>query len=314
MIDKTAYIIKHFPDKNPTANGEINVCCPFHDDSTPSFSINIDSGMFICRSASCGLKGGFPYFYKLMENIDFWTDVYRDISQTSSDFDISDIFKEKKRKAKINVGFPPDWMIEPIVSLEYLNSRNLGEDIVKQFGLLYGKSGQYETVPVAGSIIVPVWDIDGTYKTFQVRYLSKKALTRWSGPPGSPISDCLYGGWLVSEQDKELWIVEGASDVWNMTNFGARAVGLNTKEASSAQLLKIHKLCNTYNLLPIICLDGDVPLLSVKAKRDFIGELFFELSALGLSPEVVILEPEEDPGNLSYERYEEIRREINNNA
>ncbi|MDC1299909.1 CHC2 zinc finger domain-containing protein [bacterium] len=299
-----------FPDGNPTSRGEINVCCPFHNDSSPSFSINIESGMFICRSASCGLKGGFPYFYKLMENIESWTDVYKEISQTSSDFDISDIFKEKKKKEKIDVGFPPDWMVEPIVSLEYLSSRNLGSDIIQNFGLLYGKTGEYGKVHVSGSIIVPVWDIDGSYKTFQVRYLNEKARPRWSGPLGSPISDCLYGGWLASERDDELWIVEGASDVWNMSNFGARAVGLSTKEASASQLLKIHQLCSSYDLLPIICLDGDVPILSMKAKRDFIGELFFELSALSLSPEVVILNPEEDPGNISYERYAEIRSSI----
>jgi len=310
MIDMKAYIVSKFPYKRPTQNGEINVCCPFHDDASPSFSINMETGMFICRSARCGLRGGFPYFYKLMENIESWTDVYKDLKQTSSDFDISDIWKEKVEVKSEEIGFPPNNLWEPIGSLEYLSSRNLGQDIIDAFGLVYGKVGKYKEATLTGSIIAPLWDLDGTYKTFQVRYLNNKSKVRWGGPEGSSIGNILYGGWLVSEKDTELWIVEGASDVWNMYNFGARAVGLNTKEASAAQLTRIYKLCTNYNLLPIICLDGDVPLLSVKAKKDFIGSLFYELSALGLSPEIVILNPEEDPGSLSYERYNEVRRTI----
>jgi len=310
MIDKRAYIVSKFPYKRPTQNGEINVCCPFHDDSSPSFSINMETGMFICRSASCGLRGGFPYFYKLTENIESWTDVYKALKQTSSDFDISDIFKEKKTLKHEDIGFPPKELWESIGSLDYLTSRGLGPETVEAFGLVYGKLGKYKEAHLAGSIIAPIWDLDGSYKTFQVRYLNEKARVRWGGPTGSPIGNILYGGWLVSEGDKELWIVEGASDVWNMHTFGARAVGLNTKEASAAQLTRIYKLCTSYNLLPIICLDGDVSFLSIKAKKDFIGSLFYELSALGLSPEVVMLNPEEDPGNISYDRYGEIRRTI----
>ena len=32
-------------------------CCPFHDDHTPSFCVNLDSGGFKCHSSSCGVSG-----------------------------------------------------------------------------------------------------------------------------------------------------------------------------------------------------------------------------------------------------------------
>lgn len=37
--------------------------CPFHDDRRPSFSMNIQNGMWLCFS--CGLKGDLKYFLKL---------------------------------------------------------------------------------------------------------------------------------------------------------------------------------------------------------------------------------------------------------
>lgn len=32
-------------------------CCPFHPDSNPSFTVNLESGTFRCMSSSCGVKG-----------------------------------------------------------------------------------------------------------------------------------------------------------------------------------------------------------------------------------------------------------------
>lgn len=33
-------------------------CCPFHPDGNPSFTMNLESGAFLCMSSSCGVKGG----------------------------------------------------------------------------------------------------------------------------------------------------------------------------------------------------------------------------------------------------------------
>ena len=32
-------------------------CCPFHPDSNPSFTMNLESGAFRCMSSSCGIAG-----------------------------------------------------------------------------------------------------------------------------------------------------------------------------------------------------------------------------------------------------------------
>ena len=45
--------------------------CPFHDDSRPSLSVNVDSGAFKCFA--CGVKGGDVLaFHRLLNNQSFF--------------------------------------------------------------------------------------------------------------------------------------------------------------------------------------------------------------------------------------------------
>ncbi len=302
-MDKTSYILKKFPNKTPNSSGTIHTICPFHNDYTPSFSINVYSGLFICGSVSCGVRGSFPYFYKLMEKIESWKDVFKDLKGITTNFEFEDIFeKSKKIKKDIINDFPSNEFLEDLAEVDYLIKRKLGKDIVEMFGLKYGLRGFCGGISIKNSIVIPVWDIDNKYKTFQVRYLTDDHKKRWKNPVGSPIQSMLYGGWLISSYSKYLWVVEGASDVWNMFNLGEQAVGLNTKEPSASQLNKIKVLCDFYNLIPIICLDGDASkALKVKG-LSFSQYLFNELSAFGLDCKIVDLDYDEDPGGLSLER------------
>lgn len=45
--------------------------CPFHDDQSPSFSVNIESGLFRCFS--CNAKGDIFGFYQKVKGVDFST-------------------------------------------------------------------------------------------------------------------------------------------------------------------------------------------------------------------------------------------------
>jgi DNA primase len=49
---------------NIKSSGPNNIMarCPFHDDSTPSFAINTENGLWICHG--CGLKGGLSDFFR----------------------------------------------------------------------------------------------------------------------------------------------------------------------------------------------------------------------------------------------------------
>jgi len=302
MVDKTHYILSKFPNCSPNMKGTINTHCPFHDDVRPSFSIDIEEGLFICGSKSCGIRGNFPLFYKLMENIDSWKQVWDDLKEKSTNFNINDVFKSADYTKELEISeFPPDSLLEPLAQVDYLLNRGIGQDVIDKFGLKYGIYGKATGISITGSIVCPVWDIDGRYMTFQVRYLKPDASMRWCNPSGSPIQHLLYGGWLVSSDKNTLWLVEGASDVWRLASYGIQAVGLNTKEASPSQLNKITKLCKYMNLTPVVCMDGDAQEANEK--------LFNEVEALGFDAVLIKLDYEEDPGGLQYSRVVELWRD-----
>ena len=302
MIDKSEYILSKFPEANQTSSGKLHTYCPFHDDRKPSFSIDLEEGFFICGSSSCGVRGTFPLFYKLMENINSWKEVWDDLKSTSTDFRIDDLFKTEEAKSSINsfVEFPSSECLEAIGDIDYLSDRQLGRNVIDSFGLMYGKVGKIGKINISGTIVCPVWDIDGSYRTFQLRCLSKNSESRWINPPGSPIQHLLYGGWSLTPDTGFLWIVEGASDVWKLFSYGIQAVGLNTKEASPSQLNKIIKSCRYLGLRPVVCLDADALIAG--------GKLYDELFACSLNPLFVELEGKEDPGSLSLDRLDEVWR------
>ena len=62
--------LEHFKDqvKDPSASQWL-VCCPFHDDETPSFSINVDEGIYNCKATCCGIKGTAIDFYRRTKHI-----------------------------------------------------------------------------------------------------------------------------------------------------------------------------------------------------------------------------------------------------
>ena len=53
--------------KNIKISGdEIHCCCPFHKENKPSFSINLETGKYICFSGKCGKKGNLVSFISQM--------------------------------------------------------------------------------------------------------------------------------------------------------------------------------------------------------------------------------------------------------
>lgn len=310
FLDVRGYILSKFPDKTPSSGGQLHTQCPFHDDNSPSFSIDIDRGVFVCGSPRCGVRGSFAYFYKLMEGIESWAQVYRDLRVTQVTPDIEALLAahpEKKRNYWISE-FPQAPQVEPIVSVAYLTERGIGPEIVGRFGLLYGRSGDSAGIFIGDSIVVPVYDLNGAYITFQVRYLNPDAKLRWRTPTGSPIQNVLYGGWLVSGTSGELWVVEGPSDVWNMAKLGCEAVGLFTKEASAAQLNRLRDLSVRLGVKLVVCMDGDAVVQKRNGKVvDYGRKIYDELCAFGLDPALVHLEKDEDPGALSASRLAQVR-------
>lgn len=309
-IDQREYILSRFPDAAVTSSGRIHTKCPFHDDRSPSFSIDVNRGVFICGSSRCGLKGNFPKFYKLSENIT-WAEVFEKLGSKelfdSVDELLSKVNPYQERKLiQIEIPFPTEDCLDDVPYTEYLRDRDLDPQTLRNFGVRYGTRGHFSNISIYNSLVAPVFDVNGKYWTFQVRYLGTGM--RWKNPVGSNIHSLLYGGWYISDGDY-LFIVEGPSDVWKMAQFGLNAVGLFTKRASDNQLNRIKILCQHYDLKPVVMLDGDASVANDKGDNPA-ENIYCELAAYGLNPKIVYLEYSEDPGSISRERVDQILRSI----
>jgi len=83
-------IIKFKVSKN---NGQATGRCPFHEDSNPSFSVNLKNGVFYCHG--CGAKGSVFDFFMKKNNIDFKTSLLRLA-------DIAGVKSQKNKKPRVN--------------------------------------------------------------------------------------------------------------------------------------------------------------------------------------------------------------------
>ena len=312
MIDVQEYIAGQFPGKRFNSAGNLHANCPFHDDATKSFSIT-QSGMFICGSTKCGVRGNFAFFYKLSEGIT-WKQVQDDLKVVApkDNLDMATLFtRQELDKAQVINEWPAN--TEPLGDLEYFEHRGFTaqevDDLGTKYGLRYGLGGYCEGVDIEASIVVPVYDTQGTYRTFQVRYLDPEKWSRWKNPLNSPLQDLLYGGWCIPETEKVVWVVEGASDTWNLSRYGFSAVGVFTKEATCAQMTALYEMGTQLGLHYLVCLDGDAHSQHKAFGKDYCARLDSELKAFGLNSSIVYLGADEDPGSLSERRVQELYAE-----
>lgn len=312
MVDRESYILSKFPDCRSNRDGNLTCTCPFHGGTGINFSINVESGLFICYSANCGIRGNFASFYKMMEGISNWRDVYDALKKSSPTTSMDELFgKKKSKEEKINstIPFPIIPFIEPIQSVKYLEDRSLGQDIVQTFNLWYGVDGEFGKVNITKSIVFPIYDINGEYRSWQCRILGDngKNSSRWMSPIDNPNHNLLYGSWLIDSSVDYFWVVEGASDVWNLKNYGISSVALFTKSCSSVQLEKLVYLSRFYDAKPIVCMDGDARPKDIFSKgKDYNNLLYNKLVASGLDAKKIDLRYEEDPGGLDTTRIDEL--------
>ena len=68
-IDYRNFYQRHIPGFKFNGNPEVKCLCPFHPDTNPSLSINIEKGLFLCRA--CGETGNAIQFVQKKYGVDF---------------------------------------------------------------------------------------------------------------------------------------------------------------------------------------------------------------------------------------------------
>ena len=122
-------------------------CCPFHNEKTPSFSIDRDKQLFHCFG--CGASGNFVQLVMRLEGLDY-KDAIRQLAERANitipetGVRESNAITEKKELIlemnKIAARFFYDSLIDPKIGREargYFSSRKLSKDTIITFGLGY---------------------------------------------------------------------------------------------------------------------------------------------------------------------------------
>jgi len=169
--------------------------CPFHDDKNPSFSMNLDTGLYCCHG--CDVKGNAYYFAKTMKHPtpSRWIDDGHNQSPYP---------KNGKRATEIDL-----WN----KAKEY--QKNLTADWIKEskraMGMLVGEDKQ-------GRLTFPYFDEDGDVVGIKHHKGKNGESPYWEGDGACK----WYGLHLLKgfDRNKPLYICEGEKDCLRMLSLG----------------------------------------------------------------------------------------------
>lgn len=278
--------------------------CPLHDDSSPSFSINVDTGRWLCRSVSCGERGSSVV--SLISKIEKIP--YRDaakIAQVRMPLYSHDDFEELVAGMATPKRAPvfsklPDCIsaVSPDFYPEYLVSRRYPKEtfVAPAFDMKIGTRSRDEYGGrFGGYLILPVYDKDKNYLSFTARYTGRDPhKPRYDGPSDS-IKNYLYGEWLLNDEPNEpVYIVEGQFDVFRLWTFGENVLGTFGTSYTHAQ---VRRLCGLLGKRKaIVCFDAD----ATSHENDDLGleethskplELVSTLVSLGVPCSTLVMPP-----------------------
>jgi hypothetical protein len=303
--------ISHHPRLNLRGGGtrgEYRGHCPFHPGGDyDCFAINVETGQWLCRASSCGLRGSFPLFYKLLEGIQSWKEVQSklglhrplksyaellDFQTKLSAVRVSEVRYQELPVTQVPVtaeNFPPYLRYERRYDETLLN---LG------FDLRIGTSGS-----VLNRLVIPFYDMDNRLCTWTARSMDPNNSLRYTFPEGATTDQFLFGLHRLNQVDKlrRIFLVEGQFDVFRLATFGEVALGISTAKLSNAQVLLLKKVFDLFCVPVWVCLDATA---QVSARN-----VWLELRSVGVkSKQVDISEFAKDPDELTFERFKQFTR------
>lgn len=236
--------VEKYLDVRSSRGSEYNVLCPIHDDSDPSMDINVEKGVFICRS--CGVKGslktlahaiGAPWHGGAVE---YSVDVVRRKLQK-----LKDRQQESYNHSEIELTryrFPCKYWTDPMPE-----GRGFSPDIVDLFEL------GYDFLPNAATI--PIRDLNGKYLGITRRFLDADAEKKYKDPKGFSKATVLYGAWQATHDPRDyLVICEGPLDAVAVWQAGHPAVA---QFGSSLSVLQRRVLRNLGATTIVLAYDND---------------------------------------------------------
>ncbi len=268
-------------------------CCPFHQENTPSFSVNPKKQFYYCFG--CGASGNVISFLMEFEHYSF----VEAVTSLAEDYSLQIPYTshQEKHYAKNDnlntiladaVSFYQKALTTNTEAYAYLQKRGLSDEIIQSFHLGYATAGWDNLLKQLGRdtaaekslhsagmliqkekggyydrfrhrIMFPICNRSGKYIAFGGRVLDDSQ-PKYLNSPETPIFEKnkeLYGlHYLLNQEHEypEIMIVEGYMDVLALAQHGySRSVATLGTAMSKYNLEKLFRLTNKI----VFCFDGD---------------------------------------------------------
>lgn len=231
-------VLKHFDVRNRSGE-EWQCLCVFHNDSSPSLSINVSSGLYICYA--CGAKGNGKTLARHLG----------ELAPSDSQCDI-DALEEKIRQCQEVKKVVQHRRVDGV----YWESRyrlvpNWSDEWVKRLGNSYSDeladrfSLGYDVL--RDELVIPIFDWNGSAEGAVRRRLGNFDGPKYLYSKGFKTSQHLYGAWQARvhhpvRRPKRVAIVEGTIDALSLWGVGITAVALLGSQLSPVQKRLLYKI------------------------------------------------------------------------
>ncbi|MBU4311916.1 MAG: AAA family ATPase [Candidatus Omnitrophica bacterium] len=239
-IDFHTFYKQHLKSPPEDMNAEqIKACCPFHDDKTPSLSVNLETGLWHCFG--CNAEGNVFKFYTDLYKVNF----PQALHEISKDLGIPT--ESKNRSLPLDVNAPQKChdtlMSSPELLERFKKKRGYTDETIKKC-----KFGFSKVYPIGFTI--PINDKDGKLVNFKTRLLTDSPKYLIAGGK----AEVLYNlAEMLSKSDSPVMFIEGEFDVELLRQYGFLAVSSIT----GAQTFRKEWLIYFKGRTVIIILDAD---------------------------------------------------------
>lgn len=276
------------------AGREFKACCPFHNEKTPSFTINDEKGFYHCFG--CGAHGDAIRWMTDQRGLGFMDAVKDLAAEAQMEVPAPDPRAAQRQEARATLhdvmAAAQDWFvtqfngIEGTAAREYLKNRRISENIIREFGFGFAPDsrgrlkdalsvhGMDQLVEAGllikvddkepydrfrGRLMIPIRDPRGRVIAFGGRILGDGE-PKYLNSPDTPLFDkgrTLYNldkASPASRQTGRILVVEGYMDAIALAQAGFEDV-----VAPLGTALTEHQIERIWKMVeaPILCLDGD---------------------------------------------------------
>ena len=229
----SAFANKHL-DVRTRSGVEWMCLCPYHEDSNPSFAINVRKGLFVCYA--CGAKGKVDQLAGFLKVGNAATPIERTVDDVKKK--LHELNSEPPQHRGVSSLWVDHWAEQPQAEALW-ESRGIDKKTMEEFGLGYDGMHDALTIPVHHPAKRQVLSV------IRRRMNPEPGQPKYHYERGFKISEHLFGSWQVRtryERNMKVAITEGSIDAMAMWSAGIPAVALLGARVSETQSRLLRQL------------------------------------------------------------------------